>query len=99
MPQMLVKRFAYDVEMLVLANCRGYKIVEAPVELFFKRKIGRIKIRDIIKIANDTAAIFYRMYILRYYDRKLENPVQQKTVKKDLFYTMSRVSEIAIVDK
>lgn len=99
MPQMLVKRFAYDVEMLVLANRRGYKIVEAPVELFFKRKMGRIKISDIVKIAKDTAAIFYRMHILRYYDRNLENPGQQETMKKNIFYSMSRIPDIAIVGK
>jgi len=71
-PKMLVKRYAYDVELLVIAKRMGFKMVEAPIELNFKRKIGRVRLTDIRKIANDTAAIFYRMYILKYYDQKHE---------------------------
>lgn len=70
LPKILVKRYAYDVEILVNAHKMGYKIMEAPIELNFKREFGRVKFNDIAKIALDTAAIFYRMHILRYYDEK-----------------------------
>lgn len=69
-PKILVKRFAYDVEILVNARHMGFKMVEAPIELNFKRKMGRVKLKDIARISLDTAAIFYRMYVLKYYDEK-----------------------------
>jgi glycosyltransferase involved in cell wall biosynthesis len=93
-PKILVKRYAYDVEILVLANRKGYKMVEAPVELNFRRKMSRINIRDIAKIANDTAAIFYRMYILRYYDRKPDDHDLQKFAKKGFFPVIDKNDDI-----
>lgn len=65
----LVKRFAYDIEVLAILNNSGYKIVEAPIQLSFSRgqKWGRIKFKDIVETLKDTLAIFYRLYILKYY--------------------------------
>ena len=68
MPRLLVKRFAFDVEMLSVAHSLGYKrIFEAPVHLthHFKSSINR---RAIINMIIDTAAIFYRLRLLHYYD-------------------------------
>lgn len=73
-PRILVKRFAFDIEVLANAHRLGYKIVDAPVTLEFQRgAFGRMKPRDIYSIMIDTAAIFYRMHILRYYDRFSES--------------------------
>ena len=48
-PKIIVKRFAFDLEVLVNANLLGYKIVEAPIEL--KYKFGStIKLRSIFYI-------------------------------------------------
>jgi len=69
-PRMLAKRFAFDLELLVNAHRLGYKIVEAPITLDFQRKFGRIQWRDVRNVAVDTWAIFYRMYLLRYYDSR-----------------------------
>lgn len=79
-PKILVKRFAYDVEILVNAKHMGFKIVEAPIELIFKRKLGRVKLKDIATITLDTAAIFYRMYILKYYNEKPITFIPKKEV-------------------
>jgi glycosyltransferase involved in cell wall biosynthesis len=68
-PRVLVKQYAFDLEVLVNAHHLGYKIVEAPIIVNFQRKLGRIRIKDIKTIAIDTAAIFYRLRILKYYDR------------------------------
>ena len=68
-PRVLVKRYAFDVELLVNAKHCGYKIIEAPVELKGLKSDG-VKLKDILKIANDTAAVFYRLHILKYYDRE-----------------------------
>ena len=70
MRQILVKRFAFDIEVLAILNSRGYRIVSAPVTIHFRRGTlnSRIKIRDIMNTLRDTLAIFYRLKILHYYD-------------------------------
>jgi glycosyltransferase involved in cell wall biosynthesis len=69
LPRILAKRFAFDIELLANAHRLGYRIVDGPVTLEFRRKVGRIKLRDALNILIDTMAIYYRMYILHYYDR------------------------------
>lgn len=68
LPRLLVKRFAFDLELLAVANHLGYKIREAPVTLEFRRPLGRLKMRDVLHIFQDTLAIFYRLRLRRYYD-------------------------------
>ena len=69
MHRIVVKRFAYDLELLTVAHMRGYKIAEVPVTMHYARRFGRIGLRDVWNIMVDTAAIFYRRYLLRYYER------------------------------
>ena len=61
--------FAYDIEILVALNFRKYRIMEMPVRLVFRRGqgMGRIKMKDIVKVFRDTLAIFYRANIKKYY--------------------------------
>ena len=68
--RLLVKAYAYDVELLATAVRFGYSVHEVPVILEFKRGLdwGRINMSDVAKIFIDTLAIFYRLRILRYYD-------------------------------
>jgi glycosyltransferase involved in cell wall biosynthesis len=68
-PRLLVKRFAHDLEALVNAHRLGFRIVEVPVVVTQERPFPRVGIGDALLIAKDTAAIFYRTYVLRYYDR------------------------------
>lgn len=76
LPRLLVKDFAFDVELLSVANYLGYKrIFEAPVELKMKfGGVSTIASRGFIKTAWrvfwDTSAVFYRLHILSYYDYK-----------------------------
>lgn len=53
--------YAFDIEILLAAHKQGFKIIEAPIELNYSRddaKDGRrIKIKDIIKVFQDTLAI------------------------------------------
>jgi len=42
-PRLLTKRFAFDLELLVIAHRLGYKIIEAPITLGFQREFGRIR--------------------------------------------------------
>jgi len=68
MPRMLVKAFAYDLELLVIAHHLGYRIVEAPVIIEYHAKYGYIPLQTVKTTAIDTLAIFYRLHILNYYD-------------------------------
>lgn len=69
LPRLLVKKFAFDLELLANAHRLGFKIAEAPVVLDSKRKFDRIGLRAIFQTTWDTLAVFYRMKIMRYYDR------------------------------
>ncbi len=70
MEKILVKRFAYDIEVLAVLNRRGAKIVDAPIKLVFQRgqSWARIKFKDVWFAFRDALAVFYRLYILKYYD-------------------------------
>ncbi|MCK5380559.1 MAG: glycosyltransferase family 2 protein [Candidatus Latescibacteria bacterium] len=72
-PRILCKQFAFDVELLANAHHLGHKIVEAPIILNFRRPVrwGNIRYKDLWQTGLDTLAIFYRMHILKYYDRPL----------------------------
>src|SRR3989304_4101907 len=75
LPRALVKALAFDVELLVVANSLGFRrIYEAPVEMKMKFAggISTIASKGFIRVSFktfwDTAAVFYRLKILRYYD-------------------------------
>jgi len=66
--KILVKRFAFDLELLLIINKLGYRIVDAPVKLVFKpKKFRSVGLKAIYDVLWNTAAIFYRLYILKYY--------------------------------
>jgi len=67
-PRILVRQFAYDLEVLANAHHLGYRIAEAPIVLRQQRKYARIGSSAVISTLIDTLAVFYRMYILKYYD-------------------------------
>ena len=70
-PRLLVKSFAFDVEILALAYVLGYKrIYEAPIKLKFggKSSITSSNLwKTIMLMLWDTSAVFYRIRILKYY--------------------------------
>lgn len=69
LPRIVVKRYAFDLELLVVAHHLGFtRVVEAPVRIGvrFSSTINR---QAIMSILVETAAIFYRKSVLRYYDR------------------------------
>lgn len=67
MPKIVVKRFAFDLELLVLASRYKFKIVDAPITIRFKFN-STINPFAVFYMLWDTAAIFYRLKILNYYD-------------------------------
>ena len=66
--KIVVKKYAFDLEMLVVLNKYGYKIIEGPIYLKPTRKYRRIGIKDIFNIFWDTLAVFYRLHIKKFYD-------------------------------
>lgn len=69
-PKILIKRFAYDVELLAVAHRMGYKITEAPIVLSSITRWGCVSLNVMFYTWWDTMAIWYRMYILHWYDKK-----------------------------
>ena len=69
MPKILAKKFAFDLELLVIANKFKFKIVEAPIVLNYNFQ-STINLNAVFWMLLDTAAIFYRLKILKWYDQK-----------------------------
>ena len=68
--KLIVKRYAFDLELLVILHKQGYKIVECPIYLKpTRRYYNRIVFQDIYRIFIDTIAIYYRLYIKRFYNQ------------------------------
>ncbi|MGI8551226.1 MAG: glycosyltransferase [Dehalococcoidia bacterium] len=62
LPGLHVNRFAYDLEMLVVAHRLGLAIAEAPIELNFGRRFRRIGTAAIKGICLDTLSIWWRSH-------------------------------------
>lgn len=76
LPLLLVKDWAFDIELLAVAYHKGFKkIYESPIELessadedtsaIFSKGFIRISMRMLW----DTLAVFYRLKIMHYYDK------------------------------
>jgi glycosyltransferase involved in cell wall biosynthesis len=97
LPRLLVKRYAFDIELLAVSYALGYKrIYEAPIEITFKN--GSITSKNLWRIIYlmlwDTAAVFYRLRIKRYYYRKRttakkEKAMLQRNAKLHLWFNNS----------
>jgi glycosyltransferase involved in cell wall biosynthesis len=70
-PLLLVKRYAFDLELLAVSTALGYgRIEELPVRLDYRFTGSGVGSRAALQALWDTAAIFYRLRILRTYERK-----------------------------
>lgn len=66
----LVKRFAFDLELLALARHFGFtRIIEAPVTIDYQFS-STTNLKAVWFVLLDTFAVFYRLYIRRWYDRQ-----------------------------
>lgn len=85
LPRLVEKRFAGDLEMLVVAKKLGFnKIYEAPIKLNynFSDLSSAATWRSILDIAIDTLAIFYRCCIIHYYDQAHNRFVKPEKIYK-----------------
>ena len=80
--RIIIKSYAFDIEVLTVAYKLGYKnIIESPIKLNFNHSssiTSKSFWRVIFYMLWDTAAVFYRLRILKYYDK--DN--KQKTINK-----------------
>jgi glycosyltransferase involved in cell wall biosynthesis len=71
LPVVLVKRYAFDLEILAVAKSFGFdRIEEAPVSLDYRFGESGVNWRAIAQALWDTGAIFYRLRLLRFYERR-----------------------------
>jgi glycosyltransferase involved in cell wall biosynthesis len=66
----LVKRYAFDAEMLAIASLLGLRIVEMPVKIDLDKGF---KMKDIARMALDVLGIAYRLHIKKWYQANLAN--------------------------
>jgi glycosyltransferase involved in cell wall biosynthesis len=70
-PLLLVKRFAFDLELLAVAQALGYgRVRELPVQLDYRFTGSGVGSIAVLLALWDTAAVFYRLRLLRTYQRK-----------------------------
>jgi glycosyltransferase involved in cell wall biosynthesis len=86
LPRLLVKQYAFDIELLAVSYALGYKrIFEAPVEINFSLNTTTIMSKKLWHIVSlmiwDTFAVFYRLRILQYYSQKSKKKLYNPTVR------------------
>lgn len=97
LPRLLVKEFAFDVEILAVSRYLGFKrIYEAPIQIKLGTNYSNftpflIMDKNIRRMLIDTLAVFYRLRILNYYsdakrkdwvyDRELDTNVKKGGTK------------------
>jgi dolichol-phosphate mannosyltransferase len=67
-PRLAVKRYAFDVELLTVANLYGLRVVEMPVNIKMQ---GLFSFREIWKMFLDLLGITYRLRVIRWYQRPM----------------------------
>lgn len=93
MPKMLVKQFAFDLEMLVNIRKNGGSIIEAPVRIADHFHFGRIRFSALWQAFLDTMGIFFRSRIARYYDWNYLPEVAYRRTPVTVLLAVERYSE------
>ncbi|HHT79502.1 MAG TPA: glycosyltransferase [Actinobacteria bacterium] len=65
--RLVIDKYAFDLELLIALNRKGFRIDECPVEVTQVRQKGRIGMRDIFRMLKDTFRIFGRLYFKKAY--------------------------------
>lgn len=85
LPRLVEKKFAGDLEVLVVARSLGFdRIYEAPIKLDYNLSsiTSAATLNSIRGIFLDTLAIFYRKHILHYYDASHQKLIIPKDLKQ-----------------
>lgn len=74
LPRMVEKRFAFDLELFVVARHLGYeRLFEVPIRIE-ERFSSTISAPAVGRIFLDTLAIWYRLHVLRHYGPRARHP-------------------------
>jgi glycosyltransferase involved in cell wall biosynthesis len=72
MPLLLVKRYAFDIELLAVGRAFGFERVrELPITLDYRFTGSGVRSTAALHAVIDTLAVFYRLRILGHYQRRL----------------------------
>lgn len=86
LPRLVVKQFAFDIEILVVASRLGFtRIYDSPVRVHLDWKSSSITVwgnNGAMGVILDTLAVWYRLRILRYYDKGYKHDRVFDTVLK-----------------
>jgi hypothetical protein len=74
LPYVTSRRFAFDIELLAYAHRLGYKMIDAPVTLQFKRPFGRIGLKEAARMGLQTFRIWWRMNFKPTQQTEMDNP-------------------------
>jgi dolichol-phosphate mannosyltransferase len=85
-PRLAVKRYAFDVELLAVANLYGLKVVEMPVNVKLEAKF---KPKEIWHMFFDLLGIAYRLRIIHWYQR----PLAEKNGLQNMFSFVLRENQ------
>jgi len=64
--KLMVKRFAFDVELLVLAKVFGLTVMELPVRAKVRKMVS---LREVLRMLIDLLGIAYRLRVTKWYQR------------------------------
>jgi len=67
-PRLTVKRYAFDVELLVLANLLRLRIAELPINIRIRKHFS---LREVWRMFLDLLGITYRLRVIRWYQQAL----------------------------
>lgn len=66
-PRMLVKQFAFDLELLAIIHEKEFQVAESPITLRTEGTWRMPRPSAVRQVITDTLAVFYRLRLLRYY--------------------------------
>jgi glycosyltransferase involved in cell wall biosynthesis len=69
-----VKRYAYDVEILAVAQLLKLRVAELPVNI---RQVSLFDRRSVMYMLIDLLGIAYRLRVIRWYQKNLKNSIQK----------------------
>jgi dolichol-phosphate mannosyltransferase len=67
--RVLVKRYAFDAEMLAIATLLDARITEMPVEIYLEKSFKK---KEIIRMAIDVLGVAFRLKVVKWYQKNME---------------------------
>ena len=87
-PRLAVKRYAFDVELLAVANLYGLKVVEMPVNIKLDAKF---KPKEMVHMFIDLLGIAYRLRVIHWYQRQIPTKNGFQNLCFTLFFVNNNV--------